>query len=400
MVGSLNWMQQPWASGPGNGAGGPSGPIAPLANVVSAANVAVTVFGPNAFPNYADILNPSTASEPLYVDITAPAVAGQSTSLPLQPGQAYRVSKPVATPVTAVAATAGHTLRLSPTDVPHDLRVDAPQFGLPGPVLAVGNAAPRAGRRTLRRAAVSVQRGTQWRARVYPAQAAPSARYNLCRLVVEDSVGLLFGEGRFPALQSEDEATRAALATLMKEGAWNAHLSEVATRGSIGSVAVVMRILRGRVFLDVINSAFLTPAFDPEAPDELVKLTEARKVKGRDLEDAGYTVPREEYEAIFWYRREWGMEAETWYVPQPLAEARDGKPPVVDEARSVRPPPRLRAGVVADQPAGRQGAGRRVHVPLRDRSADRARISAQPGWARTEVHLRPTADDPRAGGAG
>jgi hypothetical protein len=101
-------MQQPWASGPGNGGGGPSGPIAPLANVVATANVPVVVFGPNGFPNYADILNPNTATEPLYVDIAAPAAAGQSTSLPLQPGQAYRVSKPTATPVTVVAATAGH----------------------------------------------------------------------------------------------------------------------------------------------------------------------------------------------------------------------------------------------------------------------------------------------------
>ena len=169
-------------------------------------------------------------------------------------------------------------------------------------------------------------------------QRRPSARYNLCRLVVEDSVGLLFGEGRFPALQSEDEATRQALAALMKEGAWNAQLADAAIRGSIGSVAVVMRILRGRVFLDVIDSPFLTPTFDAEAPDTLVKLTEARKVKGRDLEEAGYTVPREQREAIFWYRREWGVDAETWYVPQPLAEAQEGKPPVVDEARTVRHP--------------------------------------------------------------
>jgi hypothetical protein len=108
MVGPLNWMQQPWATGTGNGAAGPSGPIAPLSTVVATANVAVTVFGPNGFPNYADILNPASATEPLYVDIVAPAAAGQGTSLMLQPGQAYRVSNPVATPVTAVAATAGH----------------------------------------------------------------------------------------------------------------------------------------------------------------------------------------------------------------------------------------------------------------------------------------------------
>src|SRR5690348_13068171 len=45
-------------------------------------------------------------------------------------------------------------------------------------------------------------------------QRRPSVRYNLCREVVERSVGMLFGEGRFPTLASPDPPTQAALAAL------------------------------------------------------------------------------------------------------------------------------------------------------------------------------------------
>ena len=86
----------------------PSTPAAPLAAQIATANVAVTVFAAGTILHVADIINPTTASEPLYLDLVATAVAGSATSIPLLPGQAYRVSLPITTPVTAVAATAGH----------------------------------------------------------------------------------------------------------------------------------------------------------------------------------------------------------------------------------------------------------------------------------------------------
>ncbi len=86
----------------------PSTPTAPLASQVATANVPVTVFAAGCISNVADIINPSTATEPLYIDLVAPAAAGSATSIPLLPGQAYRISTPIQSPVTAVAATAGH----------------------------------------------------------------------------------------------------------------------------------------------------------------------------------------------------------------------------------------------------------------------------------------------------
>lgn len=87
----------------------PSTPAAPLASQVATANVPVTIFAANSIVNVADIINPTTANEPLYIDIVAPAQAGSATSIPLLPGQAYRVSTPISTAVSAVAATAGHS---------------------------------------------------------------------------------------------------------------------------------------------------------------------------------------------------------------------------------------------------------------------------------------------------
>jgi hypothetical protein len=86
----------------------PGAPTGPLVSRVATANVPVTVFAGGSIVNVADIINPPTATEPLYVDVVAPAAAGSATSVPLLPGQAYRVSSPLCTPVSAVAATAGH----------------------------------------------------------------------------------------------------------------------------------------------------------------------------------------------------------------------------------------------------------------------------------------------------
>ncbi len=90
------------------GIGHPSGLPA---TVIVTGGVAVTVMPAGwMVPNYAvcDIVNPAAATEPLYIDLVATALAGASTSLPLLPGMAYRISKPIGSAVSAVAATAGH----------------------------------------------------------------------------------------------------------------------------------------------------------------------------------------------------------------------------------------------------------------------------------------------------
>jgi len=159
----------------------------------------------------------------------------------------------------------------------------------------------------------------------------PSVRYNLCRVVVEDAVALLFSDSHFPTIDSPDAAVRAALADLIKDTRLNEVMIAAAVAGSVGSVALWLRVLRGRAFVSVLDTVFLTPEWRADAPDELARVTERYKVPGRALAEAGYTIA--EPEATHWFQRVWDEEAETWFLPHPV-----GAPgsPAIDPARSVR----------------------------------------------------------------
>ncbi len=159
----------------------------------------------------------------------------------------------------------------------------------------------------------------------------PSVRYALSRIVVEDSVALLFSEGHFPTIDCADRTIRAALADIAKETRLNQIMTEAAIRGSIGSVAILMRVLRGRIFFEVLDTTWLNPIWDPEAPDTLKAVTERYKVAGRFLAATSYDIgdPSVDY----WFSRSWDSGGETWLLPQPVGN--DG-PPEIDTERSVR----------------------------------------------------------------
>ncbi|MBC7800686.1 MAG: hypothetical protein H7Z10_08685, partial [Gemmatimonadaceae bacterium] len=159
----------------------------------------------------------------------------------------------------------------------------------------------------------------------------PSVRYALSRVVVEDSVALLFSDGHMPAVASADGAVREAMAAILQECRANVVMTEAAIRGSVGSTCILLRILRGRVFLDVLETAWLTPAWEADAPDVLASVTERYKVPGADLVAAGFDVA--EPGAVYWFERRWDATDEIWFLPRPV-----GSPgaPVVDAGRSVR----------------------------------------------------------------
>jgi hypothetical protein len=141
----------------------------------------------------------------------------------------------------------------------------------------------------------------------------PSVRYNLCRVVVEDSVALLFSNAHFPALESQDAELVRILEDLIAETRLNEIMIDAAIRGSIGSVAVLMRVLRNRVFFSVVDSQYLTPQWDASAPDTLSAVTELYKVKGADLAAQGYDAV--DASALYWFQRVWDTNAETWFLP-------------------------------------------------------------------------------------
>ncbi len=159
----------------------------------------------------------------------------------------------------------------------------------------------------------------------------PSVRYALPRIVVEDSVALLFSEGHFPAIDSPSQPVRDTLGQIMREARLNLVMTEAALRGAVGSVALLLRVLRGRVFVSVLDTAYLTPAWDPEAPDTLASVTERYKVSGASLAEQGYDIDKPG--ALYWFMRRWDAERETWFVPTRVGGEMST---IVDERRSVR----------------------------------------------------------------
>lgn len=161
----------------------------------------------------------------------------------------------------------------------------------------------------------------------------PSVRYKLCGIVVDDSVSLLFSEGHFPEIEHKDKPTKEALQRLCKELSLNMVMIDAATRGSVGSVALFLRVLERRVFLEVMDTAYLTPTWRKMAPDTLESVTERYKVKGRVLKSMGYLADKDEED--YWFQRDWTEAQEIIYFPLSVADAKEGKAPEIDPGRTT-----------------------------------------------------------------
>jgi hypothetical protein len=161
-------------------------------------------------------------------------------------------------------------------------------------------------------------------------QRRPSVRYNLARIVVEDSVSLLFSEGHFPTVDCAEPTVRDFLNSVAKECRLNQVMIEAALRGSVGSSAILLRILEGRLYFEVLDTAYLTPVWNPKAPDTLVRVIEKYKVHGATLAATGYQIADPEND--YWFQRCWDSMAETWFQPWPTDVDTS---PVVDEARTT-----------------------------------------------------------------
>ncbi|MBV8467172.1 MAG: hypothetical protein JO218_14620 [Burkholderiales bacterium] len=165
------------------------------------------------------------------------------------------------------------------------------------------------------------------------ARRRPSARSRICRTVVDDAVSLLFSEGHFPAIDCADAVTREALETVVREARLNEVMMAAAAAGAVGSVAIWLRVLKGRVFCSVLPTLYLTPQWLADAPDVLASVTERYKVKGAALRAMGYAIDADDDGRDFWFQRVWDARAERWFAPWPVDDAKAG--PVEDAARTV-----------------------------------------------------------------
>lgn len=160
---------------------------------------------------------------------------------------------------------------------------------------------------------------------------------NLMRSVVEQSVGFLFGEDRFPTFLIDDEATKDWVNAIVKDTHLVRVMQNAVTKGSIGSVAIHVKVLQDRIFLVVHETIFLTPSYDPKQPDLLVLVAEKKKVLGRDLRLAGYAIGDEDLKNWYWFEREWTADEEIWYQPYKVVSQFERDQPVRrrDPSRSV-----------------------------------------------------------------
>ena len=124
-------------------------------------------------------------------------------------------------------------------------------------------------------------------------QRRPSVRTGWSRTVVDDSVSMLFGQGRWPSpsapsSEGADHPTVKALKDMIEATQIASTMAEAATVGSVGSVVILFRVLANRPYFDVFPTPYLTPEYDPMAPRTLLRVTEKRKVARADLVASGY----------------------------------------------------------------------------------------------------------------
>ena len=158
----------------------------------------------------------------------------------------------------------------------------------------------------------------------------PSVKANLCRTVVMDSVSLLFSEGHFPTATSHDPKLIETINKFMTITNLNSLFIDAATRGSVGSIAILMKILKNRVFFEVMDTPYLTPVFDRNDPDSVVAVTELYITDSDSLISLGYTLPEA---GRYFFRREWTTDKEIWYLPYLVSK--ENPILVIDEENTI-----------------------------------------------------------------
>lgn len=144
----------------------------------------------------------------------------------------------------------------------------------------------------------------------------PSVTYNLCKIIVEESVALLFGDDHFPVVRCEKyEKTEAFLQYITRACGLKKIMLDAAKSGSVGSVCIAVKVLEGKLYFEAIETKNLTPFFDKMCPDELERVIEKVKIDGSTLESYGYPVPKDDLNRFFWVKREWNEEEEIFYQP-------------------------------------------------------------------------------------
>lgn len=146
-------------------------------------------------------------------------------------------------------------------------------------------------------------------------QRKPSVIYNMPKIIVDESVSMLFGEEHFPIVRCEDEKTMEYLQYITRACGLRYSMLAAARTGAIGSVCIVVKVLESKFYFDVLPTVCLEPEFSMTDPGKLKRLVERKKVTGEVLLTHGYAVEERNYKKTFWVVREWNEEEEIYYEP-------------------------------------------------------------------------------------
>lgn len=184
----------------------------------------------------------------------------------------------------------------------------------------------------------------------------PSVRFGLPQIIVQDSVSLTFGEDHFPAVDVQVKKEKGAenkpksddanekITHLIAETAMRELFQDAATKGSNGSVAILVKLLSRRFFFEAMPTRYLTPTFAKDEPDRIELVREQYKTTRAALIAQGYNMPADVTatdQTEYWFRRDWTISDEVWYQPwrvvdPQLAGSTREKTPVVDTERSTK----------------------------------------------------------------
>lgn len=145
----------------------------------------------------------------------------------------------------------------------------------------------------------------------------PSVKYALCKIVVNEMAAMLFSETHFPTVKSADnnENIDNFLGEVTRKSGLRLKMINAAKTGSVGSVAVVVKVIAGVFQFDVLKSRYLTPTFDEKFHNNLLKVVEIRYYLGEDLAQMGYEIPKGRTQSEYCLAREWNENAEIYYLP-------------------------------------------------------------------------------------
>lgn len=167
----------------------------------------------------------------------------------------------------------------------------------------------------------------------------PAAQVNLAKIVVNDSTSLLFDDNHFPVFKLEEEKVQEFINDIFENTKFKNVMLKAAIIGSLGSSAIWLRIIKNKIHLKPLKTEYLTPEFDPEDPDVLIRMCEKYKISAKEVRALGYKADEKEA-GPYWFCREWTATEEIYYVPWKVIDEKtliaEGKQytPTKDESKS------------------------------------------------------------------